>query len=175
MKKSKNGLGVFCLVLVCLAVIGCTKGKKIGGYTINELKEKDAVMLKVKNMNWCPKNTLEGDFDYTSYTVNYDGTIQIVDHYIQEDAEGVRHNSAIDVTGDENVKLSDEDYITLICFLNDGFVDNLYIGPQACDGEGWHFQYYAPNGQLLQEYEGYTYDVEPLEKIQELLKAYSLD
>ena len=101
--------------------------------------------------------------------------IQITDYYVTTDTKGVKCVSPKEITGDKNVYLSDKDYKNLIYFLNDEFVDNHYIRPQACDGEGWRFEYYAPDGQLLEEYEGYTYSLKPLEKIQELLETYIPD
>lgn len=154
------------ILLLCLSGTGCsqsvTKKGSVNGYSIDELKEMHVVMLQADNSNYGLVDSYSDYWTDDSITVYYDGTVELKKYY----------NLSGCVVDFED-ELSEEDYNMLLDVLTGDFVKGTCdIEVDACDGNAWEFVYYDSEGKQLHSFSGYSYGIEPLENIQEMLYSY---
>ncbi|MBQ0028391.1 MAG: hypothetical protein KBS96_07295 [Lachnospiraceae bacterium] len=126
----------------------------------SDLKQYNGVMFRAATHNWGEVDIMSDYWDSTTYTVHYDGTIEVTDVY--------------NLSGETSVKLtlSDGDYDEIYRFTSAGEIKESVDG---ADGVAWDFHYYDTDGNHTLIYSGYTYGIESMEKIQKILKGYHVE
>lgn len=116
------------------------------------------IMFYAKEENWSCINYSEDEWLYTSWTVYYNGTVEKYDMF--------------NLSGEKNkitYTLSDKSFKKMIKLLNRKF-KSIDKGSSAYDGTGWTMIYYSMDNTELHKFEGYIYDIIPLEEIQKILE-----
>ncbi len=116
------------------------------------------IMFYAKKENWNCINYSEDEWLYTSWIVYYDGIVEKFDMF--------------NLSGEKNkitYTLSDKSLKKMIKLLNRKF-KSIDKGSSACDGTGWTMIYYSMDNTQIHSFEGYIYDIIPLEQIQKILE-----
>lgn len=146
---------VILFISLVFLLVGCSNSTKL-----DELKRHNTLMLVIEEQNW---GMVCDDEDYwasTTYKVYYDGRLEIT--------------ASFNLSEDRTAKfiLDEEDYKAIVSFVlndRDKFKD---IFVDGSDGTGWTFIYYDLDGNKEKIYSGYTYGVEALENIQNIIGEY---
>lgn len=155
---------IMSFLLVIGVVLGVFSGcaKKVD---YDELKKNDGLMFVVRNYNCGEVSDTDDYWASTTYSIYYDGTIE------NENEHHLSGLSKIEAT------LSDDDYKTIYKFASEESKSNKFDGIEvpACDGDGWSFTYYDTDGNETRIYSGYTYGIEELKEIQDIVSGYVLE
>ena len=142
----------FLATMVAFVLCACA-----GKVDYDELKSHNEVMFKA-SMHNCGENDLDEDYwQSTNYSVYYDGTIDITEVYNLRGEIGVK------------TTISDKEYEKIYAFASNGKIDKEVDG---VDGVSWDFHYFDLEGNHTLIYSGYTYGIEEIEAVQEILMGY---
>lgn len=166
----KKILTILFVVMIIVSLTSCDSSKNIteNSAVLSE-NEKNVlqsthdnnannIMFYAKKENWNCINHSEDEWLYTSWIVYYDGTVEKFDMFSQsEEKNNITYT------------MSDESFKKLMKSLNRKF-KSIDKDSSVCDGTGWTMIYYSMENTEIHEFEGYIYNITPLEEIQKILE-----
>ena len=126
-------------------------------------EDSDAVLFVVTSTNEGPFSWGNNYIENTTYTVYYNGSLEIVQQY--------------SITGERTTfrQLADEDFLQISEDMEDAYAKQPWNSndySDYMDGFSWGFSYYERSGREIYIYGGYTDGCTALEEVEETLKSY---
>ncbi len=158
----KKRLWIVVLAMLC-AIFAISCKEKAGVETSKPVAEAFAPsdlheeMFLATMSCWGEVYALDDYIADTNWKVYYDGTVEKYSFY---------HISGY--TEKSVWKLDEEAFLELTKLLNGKFQDE-QPEVDASDGEGWSMTYFDGSGNVIHTYDGYTYGLKTMERIQEII------
>lgn len=135
-------------------------GKVVALDDISGKLDQHTILLSASQSNNGLVSTDEDYYQYFSWDVYYDGTVEYYEIY-----------NLSGRTRAVTWELTDEQFDRLIELLQGDFFKYDEDYESACDGDTWHYTYYNLDGEKLHSYNGYNYSVPVLLDISEILDS----
>lgn len=135
-------------------------GKVVALDDISGKLDQHTILLSASQSNNGLVSTDEDYYQYFSWDVYYDGTVEYYEIY-----------NLSGRTCAVTWELTDEQFDRLIELLQGDFFKYDEDYESACDGDTWHYTYYNLDGEKLHSYNGYNYSVPVLLDISEILDS----